>query len=126
MIRIKRIYDDASPNDGWRVLVDGLWPRGLSKERAAIDEWYKLVAPSASLRKWFNHEESKWDEFLVRYHEELNGLDGDAKEQLNGLMLRARSETVTLLFAAKDRDHCNARALMIFLESYWANHKLGH
>ena len=71
MITIKRVYEPTSPDDGYRVLVDRLWPRGLSKENAHIDEWLKEVAPTNELRKWFNHDPAKWEEFRTRYQKEL-------------------------------------------------------
>ena len=107
MIRIKRIYDPPAPEDGRRVLVDRLWPRGLAKEAARIDEWLKEIAPSDALRTWFGHDPARWEEFRKRYREELGG-HGEALERLRAETKRG---TVTLLFAAKDSAHNNAVVL---------------
>jgi len=104
MIRLKRIYDPFSREDGKRVLVDRLWPRGLRKENAHIDEWIKDIAPSDALRKWFSHDPSRWEEFKKRYNDELKG----KKELLKELLADSRKGTVTLLFAAKDIERNNA------------------
>jgi len=109
-IRLKRAYDDPADNDGHRVLVDAMWPRGVSKETAQLDDWMKDVAPSDELRKWFGHDPEKWDDFRKRYHGELD--DNDA---VNGLIDRAREGRVTLVYAAKDEDHNNAIALRDYL-----------
>lgn len=112
MIQCKRAYDEPSPDDGTRVLVDRLWPRGVSKEDAALDDWVKEVAPSDELRKWFDHDLEKWDEFCRRYHREL-----DEKEKLVArLGAEAEDGTLTLVYAAKDREHNNAVALKHYLE----------
>lgn len=95
--KIKRIYDDASEDDGYRVLVDRVWPRGISKKEAALDEWNKEIAPSPDLRKWFNHKEERFREFNRKYREELK----DKKEELDILRQTAKNETVSLLYAAK-------------------------
>ncbi len=97
-IKLKRIYDDPSVDDGYRVLIDRLWPRGISKEKAKLDEWDKEIAPSTELRKWFDHKEERFDEFTVRYHEELK----DKKETLNKLREKGKYKTLCLLYAAKD------------------------
>jgi len=107
MIKIKRIYDPPVPEDGRRVLVDRLWPRGLTKDEARIDEWLKEIAPSGDLRKWFGHDSARWEEFRKRYKGELNR---------HGVLLERLSRegskgTVTLLFAAKDVEHNNAVVL---------------
>src|SRR5690606_24841191 len=107
----KRVYDAPSAEDGLRVLVDRLWPRGLSKESAAIDEWRKELAPSAELRKWFGHRPERWPQFLRRYAEELQ----EQKEALAELRDIARQRTVTLLYAARDAEHNNAVALRALL-----------
>uniref|UniRef100_I2Q6L8 DUF488 domain-containing protein n=1 Tax=Desulfovibrio sp. U5L TaxID=596152 RepID=I2Q6L8_9BACT len=113
MVGIKRVYDPPAKDDGKRYLVDRIWPRGLAKEEAALDGWLKDVAPSAALRKWFNHEPGKWEEFKRRYREEL------ASPQLRPLIKKLREETrqerVTLLFAAKDSARNNALCLRDFL-----------
>lgn len=112
MLKIKRVYEKPDRVDGTRVLVDRLWPRGLSKEDAKIDTWLKELAPSDSLRKWFDHKEERWDEFKKRYREELKG-----KEALTGrLSDLAKKQAVTLLFAAKDEIRNNAAALLGFLQ----------
>lgn len=107
MVRIRRVYEEPAVDDGKRVLVDRLWPRGLSKEAARIDEWLKEIAPSDELRKWFGHDPARWDEFRERYRREL-----DARADLLGqLTSMAKEGTVTLLFAAKDEEHNNAVVL---------------
>ncbi len=104
MIRIKRIYDPPAAEDGRRVLVDRLWPRGVAKEKARIDEWLKEIAPSDVLRKWFGHDPARWEEFRRRYRGELES-QGELLERLRA---EAKRGTVTLLFAAKDEEHNNA------------------
>ena len=104
MIRLKRIYDPYSRGDGKRVLVDRLWPRGIKKENAHIDEWLKDIAPSDALRKWFSHDPSKWKDFKKMYKDELK----DKKELLKELLDDSKKGTVTLLFGAKDIEHNNA------------------
>ncbi|HML77248.1 DUF488 domain-containing protein [Geobacter sulfurreducens] len=107
MVRVKRIYDEPATEDGTRILVDRLWPRGIAKDKARIDEWLKEIAPSDELRQWFGHDPARWDEFRERYRREL-----DAKaELLDGLRKLAAGGTVTLLFAAKDEKHNNAVVL---------------
>jgi uncharacterized protein YeaO (DUF488 family) len=114
MFRIKRAYEPAAPEDGFRVLVDGLWPRGLSKKDAAIDEWLRDIAPSAELRKWFGHDPERWAEFKARYREELGSTKRSAA--LERLRDAARSRgSVTLLFAARDPIHNHAAALLELL-----------
>jgi uncharacterized protein YeaO (DUF488 family) len=107
-IRLKRIYDPAAPEDGIRVLVDRLWPRGLKREDAAIDLWLKAAAPSDALRRWFGHDPKRWAEFRERYHAELRA-NPEAIAPLRDLLTKGK--TLTLLFAAKDADHNNAVAL---------------
>ena len=108
-VQVRRVYEDPSPEDGARVLVDRLWPRGVSKQRAALDEWCKQVAPSPELRTWFGHDRAKYDEFVRRYHEELSA--GERHEALESLRERARTGTLTLVTATKDEDHCAAEVL---------------
>lgn len=108
--RIKRIYEPADKADGTRVLVDRLWPRGLSREDAAIDLWLKSIAPSAQLRQWFGHKPERWDEFSRRYWQELAGNEDDLAR------LRALPAPVTLLYGARDTAHNQARALLDFLQ----------
>jgi uncharacterized protein YeaO (DUF488 family) len=112
MLKIKRVYDEKSPADGKRILIDRLWPRGIKKEEIRIDEWLKEIAPSNELRKWFAHDPSKWKEFKERYFRELEG----EKDLVDALVKQAASGTVTLLFAAKDTEHNNAIALKELVE----------
>ena len=97
-ITIKRIYEEASEKDGYRVLVDWLWPRGISKEEAKLDEWIKEIAPSTELRKWFDHQEERFPEFVKRYEEELN-IKNDDIERLRRI---AEQQQVTLIYSAKN------------------------
>lgn len=114
-VHLKRAYDDPADNDGERVLVDGMWPRGVAKADARIDLWLKAIAPSSELRKWFGHDPDKWDEFQRRYQEELqSGEQAQELERLRGLYDRGR---VTLVFAAKDREHNNAVVLKDMLQA---------
>lgn len=110
-VQIKRVYDAPAATDGRRVLVDRLWPRGLSKERAAVDDWLKEVAPSTELRVWFNHEPAKFEEFSRRYAAELTR--NPAIAQLSGLL--ADNGTVTLLYGAKNPAVNHAVVLQKFL-----------
>jgi uncharacterized protein YeaO (DUF488 family) len=112
MIRIKRVYDPPEPQDGYRILIDRLWPRGLSKDKACIDEWRKDLAPSDRLRKWFKHEPARWEEFKRRYREELRPKIKEVKE----LGQKKRPRTITLLYGARDKEHNNALALKKLLE----------
>jgi uncharacterized protein YeaO (DUF488 family) len=112
MIRLKRAYEDPSPEDGERVLVERLWPRGVTKARAAIDHWLKDLAPTPALRKWFAHDPAKWPEFRRRYWKELEKSAGP----VDRLRKQARRGTVTLVYAAKDEAHNSAVALKAFLE----------
>ena len=107
MIRIKRIYDPPSSEDGTRILVDRLWPRGVTKEAASLDEWLKEIAPSDELRHWFGHDPARWTEFRERYRTELK-LHGDL---LDRLRTQGGKGTITLLFAAADTEHNNAAVL---------------
>ena len=108
-IALKRVYDEPEPSDGTRVLVERLWPRGLSKERARVDVWLKEIAPSNELRKWFGHEPEKFAEFRRRYEAELASESG--QEALAKLRDMAKREQVTLVFAAHDVEHNNAVVL---------------
>ncbi len=109
MIKIKRIYDPWNDNDGYRILVDRLWPRGISKESAHIDLWMKEIAPSSELRKWFNHDTKKWDEFTKRYTKELT----NNKQMLMDIKkLEKEHKTITLLYGAKDTEHNQAQVLL--------------
>jgi uncharacterized protein YeaO (DUF488 family) len=111
LIKIKRVYESSSEEDGFRILVDRLWPRGLSKESAQIDAWLKDIAPSDSLRKWFSHDPKKWIEFKKRYHEELK----EKKDTVSKIKsLEKEKRMVTFLYSAKDKEHNNA----VFLQEY--------
>ena len=112
MIKLKRIYDPYEENDGYRILVDRLWPRGISKDDAKIDEWIKDIAPSNQIRKWFSHDVSKWPEFKRLYFEELKTLNS----LVNNLTKKQMYNTITFLYAAKDEEHNNAVALKEYLE----------
>ena len=112
MIRVKRVYDKPEKTDGQRILVDRLWPRGLSKERAAVDLWLKELAPSDALRKWYGHDPARWAEFQRRYARELEGRAAELEE----IRLRSRDSVVTLLFAAAEKRN-NAVALLEFLKT---------
>ncbi|MGP4071646.1 DUF488 domain-containing protein [Piscibacillus sp. B03] len=109
-IHLKRIYDDANHNDGKRVLIDRVWPRGVSKEQAQLDKWLKEVAPSSDLRKWFNHDPDKFDEFKKKYKKELKE-DDEQKEALNQLKDLSSEGKVTLLYATKDEKYNHAQVL---------------
>ncbi len=108
---IKRAYEPADPADGKRILIDGLWPRGVSKDEAAVDLWLKEVAPSAKLRKWYGHKPERWPEFKRRYFAELDD-NPDAVGKLKEAIGKGRA---TLVFAAKDVEHSNAQALQEYL-----------
>lgn len=109
VLRTKRVYEKREPGDGKRVLVDRLWPRGLTREEAGIDEWMKDLAPSDELRRWFGHDPAKWLEFRRRYTRELH--DPDKAGLLDRLAEMAREGAVTILYSAKDADHNNARVI---------------
>jgi uncharacterized protein YeaO (DUF488 family) len=111
-VRIKRIYEPAAKSDGYRILVDRLWPRGIKKADAHFDKWLKEVAPTNELRKWFSHDPEKWKQFITKYHSELKG--SDAFKELRSLV--KEHKTVTLLYGAKDEEHNQAEALRQFLE----------
>ena len=107
MLRVKRAYEPASRLDGYRILIDRLWPRGVSKENAAIDEWMKEVAPSAQLRRWFGHDPEKWREFRRRYRRELQARD----HLLRAIAALASHRRVTLVYGARDEEHNDAVVL---------------
>ncbi|MFD7958515.1 DUF488 domain-containing protein [Streptomyces ardesiacus] len=113
-VAYRRIYEEATPQDGKRVLVDRLWPRGMSKERAELDEWLRDVAPSADLRRWYHHDPQRYDEFRRRYYAELE--DSDHETALWRLRDLAAHDKVTLLTATKDVDHSEAAALAQWLD----------
>ncbi|MEJ5106670.1 DUF488 domain-containing protein [Chryseobacterium sp. MYb328] len=112
-IALKRVYEIASPKDGCRVLVDRLWPRGLNKAKADINEWDKNIAPSSELRKWFHHDPRLWKEFSEKYMKELyeSNLGKDFLKRLEN------QEKITLVYAAKDEEHCHAVVLKKYLEN---------
>lgn len=112
-IRLKRAYETPEPDDGFRILVDRLWPRGVSKDSAHIDLWLKDIAPSTSLRKWFGHEPLKWLEFKPRYFAELD----NNPQSVEQLLAQVRRDTVTLVYGAKDKEHNDAVALLEYLEA---------
>ncbi|TPF93039.1 hypothetical protein BG22_08190 [Bifidobacterium sp. UTBIF-78] len=113
-IGIKRIYDEPSPQDGYRILVDRLWPRGVSKERAALDLWMKAIAPSPELRRWFGHDPERFDEFAEQYRRELDA-NTEAVDELERVCLE--HDAVTLLYAAKDPIVNHAAVLREYLEN---------
>lgn len=113
MIKIKRAYEKAAAEDGLRILVDRLWPRGISKEKLKLYAWNKEVAPSTALRAWFGHDPKKWTEFKRRYRAELKAQPGACKE----LKALAKRRTITLLYGAKDEEHNHAAALKEILKA---------
>lgn len=112
-IHLKRAYDPASADDGYRILVERLWPRGLTKDKAAVDLWLKEIAPSPELRKWFAHDPEKWNEFSRRYRKEL----GENTESISQLSQILKKEVkVTFVYAARDTEHNSALLLKNYLE----------
>ncbi len=112
MIRLKRAYDPVEKSDGFRVLVERLWPRGLKKEAVPLDLWLKEIAPSPELRKWFGHDPAKWEQFRQRYWQELK----DRPELVQQIRQQSRKGKVTLVYSAKDEEHNDAVALKEYLE----------
>ncbi len=112
MIKLKRAYEEPAGKDGFRILVERLWPRGVSKEKANIQLWAKEIAPSARLRKWYGHDVTKWKEFKKRYWQELK----ENEESLEEIRSRTRKGTVTFVYAARDEEHNSALALKEYLE----------
>ena len=112
-IKVKRVYEPPSKEDGLRVLVDRIWPRGLSKTATAVDLWARDLAPSTALRKWFGHDPGRWEAFCARYARELDTRSGEASR----LNAEGRKRTVTLLFGAKDAARNNAVALKHYLDT---------
>jgi len=112
MLKVKRIYQEPAKEDGFRILVDRLWPRGLTKEKAKVDLWLKDIAPSDALRKWYQHDPEKWLEFKRRYFSELK----DKKESLDLIQSKAKVGTVTLLFSSKEERINNTQALKEYLQ----------
>lgn len=112
MLKLKRVYEDVSEQDGKRILVDGVWPRGIRKEDLEHDEWYKDIAPSTDLRKWFDHDADKWAEFKKKYKKELK----DHKELVDQIKKDADGHNVTLLYAAKDTEHNQAVVIKEYID----------
>ena len=112
-IQIKRAYDNTGENDGYRILVDRLWPRGISKEKAKIDYWAKALAPSNGLRRWYGHDPEKWSEFKIRYFPELDANPGSVKELLDYV----KRGSVTFVYSSKEQHINNAVALKEYVES---------
>lgn len=113
MIRLKRVYEAPSQEDGERILVERLWPRGCTKERAAVDLWLKDIAPSPELRRWFGHDPARWDQFQKRYQAELQ----EKPEIVQLLRQKDADGTLTLIFAARDLEHNSALVLKQYLQS---------
>ncbi len=111
MIKLKRIYEAPSDDDGVRILVERLWPRGISKEKAKVDEWLKDIAPSPELRQWFKHDPAKWEEFQMRYRKELD----QNQELVNDLKRKAKGKTITFVYAASDEERNSALLLKNYL-----------
>ncbi|MGZ4904495.1 MAG: DUF488 domain-containing protein [Halobacteriota archaeon] len=112
MIKLKRVYEQAKPSDGFRVLVDRLWPRGVSKEEAHIDEWLRDIAPSTELRTWFKHDPAKWPEFQQRFRAELKA----KTSTLEKLLADAAGRDITLVYASKEKHYNNVTVLKEVLE----------
>lgn len=112
-IKVKRVYEEPSKNDGKRVLVDRLWPRGSTKEQAKVDEWLRDLAPSAELRKWFEHDPAKWTDFRKRYWRELD----KSPDLVSRLAEECQGQMVTFVFASKEEKLNNAVALKEYIES---------
>jgi uncharacterized protein YeaO (DUF488 family) len=113
-IKIKRVYEQPDKKDGIRILVDRLWPRGLTKKKAAVDIWLKEISPSTPLRKWFKHEPIKWNDFFKKYLNELKA----NKELVMLLKKETKKGTVTLLYGAKDQEHNEAIVLLYYITEY--------
>lgn len=112
-VQTKRIYDAAEESDGYRVLIDHIWPRGMSRERARLDQWARELAPSGELRKWFSHDPERFDQFRARYRDEL----AEHSEAIEALRERAGRERLTIVYAARDRAHNNAVVLAELLRN---------
>lgn len=112
MIQVKRAYEKPAESDGVRILVERIWPRGLTKQEAAIDEWMEEIAPSTQLRQWFGHDPAKWDEFQRRYKEELAENTG----LVEALREKAKKGAVTLIYSARDQEHNSALVLKNMLD----------
>ncbi len=111
MIKLKRVYEAPSEDDGLRILVERLWPRGISKEKAKVDQWMKEIAPSHELRKWFQHDPEKWEEFQERYRKELD----HNQELVKELKQKVRGKTITFVYAASDEERNSALLLKNYL-----------
>lgn len=118
MIKLKRAYDPANDDDGARILVERLWPRGVKKEALHLDAWLKDVAPSTELRKWFSHDPNKWTTFQQKYFAELD----DKPEALDPIFKASRRGRVTLIFSSHDTEHNNAVALKTYIETHTPQH----
>ncbi|EIL88034.1 hypothetical protein UU9_14545 [Rhodanobacter fulvus Jip2] len=118
-IAIKRVYEAPAEGDGYRVLIDRLWPRGLKKEAVPMDVWAKELAPSTELRKWFGHDPALWDEFRQRYAAEL----AESADVWQALARRSAKEPVTLLYGARDEEHNDAVALKALMEQWLRRHQ---
>jgi uncharacterized protein YeaO (DUF488 family) len=112
MVKLKRVYEEPSKEDGFRILVERLWPRGITKQRASVDLWLKEIAPSTELRKWFGHDPKKWDQFCKRYLAELK----QKKDSLKLLKQKIKEGSVTLVYAARDEKYNGAVVLKAVLE----------
>ena len=112
-VQVKRVYEQATKQDGVRVLVDRLWPRGLTKEQAHIDKWMKDIAPSSQLRQWYDHDPAKWTEFKKRYFKELEA----RKPTIKSLCEETLENTLTLVYSSRQKDYNNATALKEFMET---------
>lgn len=112
MLKIKRLYEEKNSQDGIRILVDGVWPRGVKKEDLDYDEWYKALAPSTELRKWFNHDPDKWDTFKEKYFKELNS----HKDLIKKIKEKSNGHNVTLIYGAKNEKYNQAVALKEYIE----------
>ncbi len=113
-IQCKRVYEARDDSDGYRALVDRAWPRGMKKEQVAADDWFRQLAPSTALRKWFGHDLRRWEEFQHRYREELEA----NPEPVEALLKNCAGRSLTLLYAARDTQHNNALALKNYLETH--------
>jgi uncharacterized protein YeaO (DUF488 family) len=114
MIKLKRVYENPSSGDGARILVERLWPRGLTKKRAAVELWLKEVAPSPELRKWFGHDPARWEQFQERYRQELH----EKTDAVRLLKQNASDRTITLVYAARDEKHNGALVLKRRLQGH--------
>ena len=116
-INIKRVYDNPSENDGYRILIDRLWPRGLSKQKAKVDLWEKKIAPTSALRRWFSHDPFLWHDFKMKYRTELK----NNKYITEIILIIKLKKIVTLVYAARDKEHTHALVLKSFLEKICVN-----